>query len=77
MRSQMLALFLLLVVFLSGCAVSQGQGPGSFQVENEEIEKTYRPSAYHRPRFGIPYPMGIGGLGAVGIGGGSVGGVCP
>lgn len=80
MRRQMLAL--LLLVSLTGCTVSQSQGPGPFQGEDEELDRARMTAVYRRPRLGMPHPIGIGGLGAVGVVGGiggvgGVGGVCP
>ena len=81
MRRQILVLLLLVLVSLTGCTVSQSQGPGALQGEDEELDRARRLAAtYRRPRLGMPYPTGMGGLGAIGgIGGGigGVGGGCP
>lgn len=76
MCRQILVLFLLSVIFGSGCAVAPRQSPASLETHEQEMGKRRRPVAYHRSSRGIPYLGGIGGLGGIGIGGVGGGGAC-
>jgi hypothetical protein len=73
MRGPIFVLLVFSLGFLSGCTVSQSPGLSPLQAEAEESVARRRPARPPRLQLGIPYPVGIGGLGAIGV----VGGACP